>query len=73
MEEWIGREEARPGDVVVIHGHHVGEHEQLAEILEVLGEAEHVHFRIRWEDGREAVFYPGNDATIRRANPEPPT
>jgi hypothetical protein len=66
MEQWVGREQARPGDVVVIHGHHLGEHEQLGEILEILGEQAHVHFRVLWEDGHESVFYPGEDAAIRR-------
>lgn len=67
VTEIVGHAEAAPGDVVVIHGHHVGEHEQLGEILEMLGEAEHVHYRVRWEDGHESLFYPGSDATIRRS------
>jgi hypothetical protein len=53
------------GDVVVISGHHVGERERLGEILEVLGEPGHLHYRVRWDDGNETVFYPGSDATIR--------
>jgi len=56
----------RPGDVVVIEGHHVGESRRTGEILEVLGEAGHEHYRVRWEDGRETVFYPSSDATVRR-------
>ena len=55
------------GDLVVISGHHVGESERVGEILEVLGEADHVRYRVRWDDGREPVFYPGSDATIRPA------
>ena len=57
---------ARPGDVVVIEGHHVGEGRRSGEIVEVLGEPDHEHYRVRWEDGRETVFYPSSDATIRR-------
>jgi Domain of unknown function (DUF1918) len=56
---------AEAGDIVVITGHRVGEHEQTGEILEVLGESPREHFRVRWEDGRESTFYPGSDATIR--------
>ena len=59
----------RKGDVVVISGHRVGERERIGEILEVLGEADHVHYRVRWEDQSETVFYPGSDATIRRSRP----
>jgi hypothetical protein len=53
------------GDVVAISGHHVGEPERLGEILEVLGESDHSHYRVRWDDGSESVFYPGSDASIR--------
>jgi hypothetical protein len=60
------------GDVVVIAGHHVGEHERLGEILEVLGEADHTHYRVRWDDGSESVFYPGSDATIHPAHKRGP-
>jgi len=59
------RSRATPGDVVVIHGHRLGEKERLGEILEVFGAPGHEHFRVRWDDGRESVFYPGNDAIIR--------
>ena len=55
----------QPGDVIAIHGHHVGEAERTGEVLEVLGESGHEHFRVRWEDGHESVFYPSNDAIIR--------
>jgi hypothetical protein len=35
-------------------------------ILEVLGGPGHEHFRVRWEDGHESVYFPGVDAVIRR-------
>jgi hypothetical protein len=56
------------GDVIVISGHRTGEHERLGEILEVLGEAEHSHYRVRWDDDSESIFYPGSDASIRRSH-----
>lgn len=56
---------AKKGDVVVVEGHHVGEGRRLGEILAVLGEPGHEHYRVRWEDGHESVFYPSSDATIR--------
>ena len=55
------------GDLVVIEGHHLGESRRMGEILEVLGEPDHEHYRVRWEAGNETVFYPSNDATIQRA------
>ena len=56
---------ARPGDHVVIEGHKVGDGRREGEILEVLGGIEHEHYRVRWEDGRETIFYPSSDASIR--------
>jgi hypothetical protein len=56
---------ATPGDVVVISGRAVGDTPRLGEIVEVLGGAEHEHYRVRWEDEHESIFYPGTDAVIR--------
>ncbi len=59
---------AKTGDTITIPGHRVGEHERAGEILEVLGEVGHEHYRVRWEDGRETVFYPSSgDAVVRPA------
>ncbi len=62
--------DAETGDILVIAGHRVGEAERAGEILDVLGEAGHRHYRVRWDDGHESVFYPGNDATVRPARKE---
>lgn len=59
------------GDIVTIVGHRVGEVGRTGEILEVLGDPGHQHFRVRWEDGHESVFYPGSDATIRPRHQKP--
>ena len=56
---------AKPGDVLVIVGHRVGETERTGEILEVLGEPTHQHYRVSWDDGHESIFYPSNDAIVR--------
>jgi len=58
---------AQVGDVIVVHGHRLGESSRSGEILEILGTAEHEHYRVRWEDGHESVFIPGSDAVIRHA------
>jgi uncharacterized protein DUF1918 len=54
------------GDEIVITGHSVGDAPRTAVILEVLGSEGHEHFRVRWEDGHESIFFPGDDAVIRR-------
>jgi ribosomal protein L4 len=66
MKEIRPAARARPGDLVVVSGHHIGEPERTGEILEVLGEEAHEHYRVLWEDGHTSVFYPSSDASIRR-------
>ncbi len=66
MARTLHGEPARPGDEIVVAGHSVGESQRTAEIIEVLGEAGHERFRVRWADGHESIFSPGDDATIRR-------
>jgi hypothetical protein len=31
----------------------------------VLGEQGHVHFRVRWDEEHESLYWPGSDATLR--------
>jgi len=57
---------ARPGDLVEVVGHHVGDAPRTGEILEVLGDEDRRHFRVRWEDGHESLLYPGADVAVRR-------
>lgn len=57
---------ARPGDRIIIKGHHTGEPDRDGEVLEVQGEAGGPPYLVRWEDnGHEAIFFPGPDATIQ--------
>jgi hypothetical protein len=58
---------AHVGDLVVVEGHRIGESRRVGEILEVLGGPGHEHYSVRWDDDRETVFYPSNDATIQPA------
>ena len=52
------------GDRIEITGHAVGDAPRNGEIIEVLGEAGHEHFRVRWEDGHESISFPAEDAVI---------
>lgn len=56
---------SRPGDVVEVVGHRVGDAPRSGEILEVLGPEEHPHFRVRWEDGRVSLLFPGTDVLVK--------
>ena len=57
---------AEVGDRIEITGHAVGDAPRTGEIIEVLGESGHEHFRVRWEDGHESINFPAEDAVIRR-------
>jgi hypothetical protein len=58
---------AEAGDLIVIHGHRVGESSTIGEILEVVGMGEHERYRVHWDDDRETIFTPGIDAVIEHA------
>jgi hypothetical protein len=55
--------EAHAGDLLDAHGSH-GKPSRRGEILEVLGEAGHPHFRVRWDDQHESIVYPSDGVTI---------
>ncbi|MFF3614082.1 DUF1918 domain-containing protein [Streptomyces sp. NPDC002580] len=56
---------AAKGDQLVQHGRVVGQHDKVAEITEVMGSAGAPPYRVRFEDGHEAVCSPGPDSEIR--------
>ena len=35
------------------------------QILEILGKEGHEHYRVRWDEEHESIFFPGSDATIQ--------
>jgi len=56
---------AAVGDRIVIHGHHIGDPDRDAEIVEVRGEDGGPPFVVRWgEDGHQSLFFPGPDASV---------
>lgn len=71
MTRW----QAEVGDAVSVGGRRLHGAGRRGEIVEVLGEAGHVRYRVRWEDGRESIFHPGPDAVLepRRRRPSPRT
>jgi Ala-tRNA(Pro) deacylase len=65
------RTPAASGDVIEVGGRRVGEAPRVGEILEVLGSSERPHYRVRWDDGHESVFYPAGDTRIRHSARDP--
>lgn len=66
MPKTMQGDPAQIGDMIEITGHSVGDAPKRAEILEVIGDPGHEHFRVRWEDGHESIYFPGVDAVITR-------
>jgi len=57
--------QATKGDRLVIKGHHIGEPDRDAEILEVHGDNGEPPYLVQWsDDGRVGLFFPGPDAWI---------
>jgi hypothetical protein len=38
----------------------------MGEVVERLGAEDAIHFRVRWEDGHESIFYPANGVRVLR-------
>ncbi|HZG04410.1 MAG TPA: DUF1918 domain-containing protein [Streptomyces sp.] len=57
--------QANEGDLLVVHGRIVGQHDRVAEIVEVLGTNGEPPYRVRFEDGHETVMSPGPDSVVR--------
>jgi hypothetical protein len=56
---------ATVGERMVIMGHHVGEPDRNAEIIEVRPGGG-PPYMVRWDDtGHEALFFPGSDAVVQ--------
>lgn len=54
------------GDVIVVHGHSTGDPGRTGVILEVLNPASgHEHYRVRWDEEHESLYWPGSDASVR--------
>lgn len=57
--------QASKGDQLLVHGRVVGQEDKVAQIVEVLGHDGNPPFRVRFEDGHEAVMSPGPDSVVR--------
>ena len=52
------------GGLLRIKGHHIGEPDRDAEILEVRGDDGGPPFLVRWEDGQVGLMFPESDAEV---------
>ncbi|MFH9085324.1 MULTISPECIES: DUF1918 domain-containing protein [unclassified Streptomyces] len=56
---------ASKGDKLVQHGRVVGQHDHVSEVVEVLGQEGNPPYRVRFEDGHEAIMSPGPDCQVK--------
>lgn len=56
--------QAEVGDAIAVHSRHVGEHERLGVIAEVRGTNGSPPYVVKWDDGKEAMFFPSADCTV---------
>lgn len=55
---------ADPGDHIVIETTTLDSPRRRGEVLEVIGQDERRHYRVRWQDGHVSVYFPGPDARV---------
>jgi hypothetical protein len=55
---------AKPGDHIVIETSTLDAPRRSGEVIEVIGQGEREHYRVRWLDGHESVYFPGPDAHV---------
>jgi Ala-tRNA(Pro) deacylase len=66
MSVTLGSRAVEQGDVVVVSGRRVGESPRIGEVIEVLGQPDHPHYAVRWDDGHQSILYPGKATSIER-------
>ena len=55
---------ATVGDRIIIETASLDRPRRQGEVLEVLGNGETEHYRVRWQDGHESLYFPGPDAHL---------
>ncbi|MGR8011559.1 DUF1918 domain-containing protein [Streptomyces hypolithicus] len=61
--------QANVGDQLLVHGRTVGHEDRTVKIIEVLGSGGNPPYRVRDEDGHEALVSPGPDSVVRHTDP----
>lgn len=57
--------QARTGDRIVVESAHVGQPRREGEVLEVVhGAGDSEHYRVRWDDGHESIYFPSSDCRV---------
>ncbi len=59
---------ARRGDEIVVGTTTLDAPRRRGEVIVVIGQGEREHYRVRWQDGHESVYFPGPDARVVSAD-----
>jgi hypothetical protein len=56
---------AKTGDRIVVESTQVGQPRRQGEIVEVVpGDGGSEHYRVRWDDGHETIYFPSSDCRV---------
>jgi len=55
---------AKTGDRIVVDSTHVGQPRRQGQIVEVVPDVGGEHYRVRWDDGHESIYFPSCDAHV---------
>ena len=64
---------ASVNDRLVVRGHHVGDPDREAVILEVHGDNGSPPYVVRWGDGHQSTFFPSSDTVVEHHPAVPQT
>jgi hypothetical protein len=56
--------EAKVGDHIVVESVKLETPRRKGEVLEILGDGDTTHYRVRWQDGHESTFFPGSTTHV---------
>jgi hypothetical protein len=59
--------QAKTGEHIVVESAVLSSPRRRGEVVEVIGNGDRRHYRVRWEDGHESVYIPGPDAHVESA------
>jgi Domain of unknown function (DUF1918) len=62
--------QVREGDWIEVSGL-PGRPQRRGEVVEILGEGEHEHYRVRWDERHESVFFPTEGVRVMHGSEHP--
>jgi Domain of unknown function (DUF1918) len=68
MDVKHSKQHARVGDWLEVRGI-PGAPSRRGQILEILGDPDHEHYRVRWDEAHESIFFPSEGTMIVRPGP----